>query len=68
MHFEGMSYAQLIADPAKTAKFKLDVRTRVSRAVDLPLGNVEVRVGRVGVQRASSSRLTAGKAADSKNK
>lgn len=45
MHFAGMDYDQLIADAAKTLKFKMDVRTRVSRGVGLDIGLVEVSLG-----------------------
>lgn len=43
MHFDGMSYAALMADAAKAQRFVEGVRSRVSLAVNLPIGNIQVR-------------------------
>jgi hypothetical protein len=49
MHFAGMNFKSLMADPAKVLRFTTSVRERVSLAVNLPLGNVQVRGrGRAG--------------------
>ena len=55
MHFSGMNYADLIADPVKTLQFKQGIRQRVSLAVGLPFGNVEVRAGTCHVCAAATA-------------
>ncbi|KAI8475431.1 MAG: hypothetical protein J3K34DRAFT_464936 [Monoraphidium minutum] len=42
VRFAGMNHGQLVADDAKTLKFKTDVRTRVALGVGLEIGLIEV--------------------------
>lgn len=53
-----MNYADLIKDADKTQRFKQGVRQRVSMAVGLPIGNVEV--GGAGRGRGGAGRRLLG--------
>jgi hypothetical protein len=48
MHFGGMNYRALISDDAKLQRFTTNVRERVSLAVDLAVGNIQVGMRRLG--------------------
>jgi len=44
MHFAGMNYGALVSDAAKVLRFTQGIKLRVSLAVDLPIGNIQVGV------------------------